>query len=194
MCALLTSRKRLIEWIILWFIKLMDRLLPVNVLLLLEDWFGKCFACVKWDSLLSCTFQLTRGIWQGGVLSPYLFALYVDDILAIVEKRRSRCFYQSVCVSIVMYADDILLLSPSVTVLQELLYVCENVLVSLDFSINPKKSVCTRIGPRCNTICCDIVSSKGHASHWVDSVRYLVWIYGILWKNGKIFATVIPLR
>jgi len=44
-----------------------------------------------------------------------------------------------------MYADDILLLSPSVTVLQELLYVCEKVLGSLDLSINPKKSVCTRI-------------------------------------------------
>ena len=72
-----------------------------------------------------------------------------------------------------MYADDILLLSPSVTVLQELLYVCENVLGSLDLSINPKKSVCKRIGPRCNTICCDIVSSKGRALPWVDSVRYL---------------------
>jgi len=134
------------------FIKLMDRLLPVNVLLLLEDWFGKCFTCVKWDSLLSCMFQLTRGIRQGGVLSPYLIALYVDDILAIVVKRRSGCFYQCVCVSIVMYADDILLLSPSVTVVQELLCVCENVLGSLDLSSNPKKSVCTRTGPRCNTV------------------------------------------
>ena len=72
-----------------------------------------------------------------------------------------------------MYADDILLLSPSVTVVQELLYVCENVLGSLDLSINPKKSVCTRIGPRCNTIFCEFVSSKGHALPWVDSVRYL---------------------
>jgi len=121
-------------------------------------------------------FQLTRGIRQGGVLPPYLFAVYVDDILAIVEKRRSGCFYQSVCVSIVMYADDILLLSPSVTVVQELLYVCENVLGSLDLSINPKKSVCTRIGPRCNTICCDIVSSKGHALPWVDSVNLGVYL------------------
>ena len=90
-------------------------------------------------------FQLTRGIRQGGVLSPYLFALYVDDVMAIVEKRRTGCFYRSMCVSIVMYADDILLLSPSVTVLQELLYVCEKVLGSLDLSINPKKSVCTRV-------------------------------------------------
>ena len=72
-----------------------------------------------------------------------------------------------------MYADDIPLLSPFVTVLQELVYVCENVLGSLDLSINPKKSVCTRIEPRCNTICCDIVGSKGHALHWVDSVRCL---------------------
>ena len=69
------------------FIKLMDRF--VNVLLLLEDWYGKCFTCVKWDSLLSCMFQLTRGIRQGGVLSPYLFALYVDDVMVIIEKRRS---------------------------------------------------------------------------------------------------------
>jgi len=81
------------------FIKLMDRF--VNVLLLLEDWYGKCFTCVKWDSLLSCMFQwdsllscmfhLTRGIRQGGVLSPYLFALYVDDVMVIIEKRRSGC-------------------------------------------------------------------------------------------------------
>ena len=71
------------------FIKLMDRF--VNVLLLLEDWYGKCFTGVKWDSLLSCMFQLTRGIRQGGVLSPYLFALYVDDVMVIIEKRRSGC-------------------------------------------------------------------------------------------------------
>ena len=159
------------------FIKLMDQLLPVNVLLLLKDWFGKCFTCVKWDLLLSCMFQLTRGIRQGSVLPPSLFAVYVDDILAIVEKRRSGCFYQSVCVSIVMYADDILLLSPSVTVVQELLYVCENVLGSLDLLINSKKSVCTHTGPRCNTIYCDIVSSKGHALHWVDSVTFYLGVY-----------------
>ena len=155
------------------FLKLMDRLLPVNVLMALESWFGKCYTCVKWGSITSCMFQLTRGIRQGGVLSPYLFAVYVDDLIATVENTRYGCFYKSTCVSIVMYADDILLLSPSVTALQDLLHVCESALRSVALFINPKKSVCMRIGPRCNNVCCDIVSSYGYVLHWVESIRYL---------------------
>ena len=49
------------------FCTLMDRLIPVNILQMLEDWFAKCFTCVKWGSVSSCFFQLTRGIRQGGV-------------------------------------------------------------------------------------------------------------------------------
>ena len=33
------------------FIKLKDRSLPISLLSLLEDWFGKCFTYVKWNSL-----------------------------------------------------------------------------------------------------------------------------------------------
>jgi len=62
-----------------------------------------------------------------------------------------------------MYADDTVLLSPSVTALQELLHVCEGVLQNLDLFINSKKSICMRIGPRYN----------GCALQWVESVRYL---------------------
>ena len=155
------------------FIKLMDRSVPISLLSLLEDWFGKCFTCVKWNSLFSDMFQLTCGIRQGGVLSPYLFAIYVDDIVSIVERTRSGCCYRSTNVNIIMYADDILLLSPSVVVLQELLHVCENALHDLDLVINSKKSVCLRIGPRCNNVCSDIVSLNGNILQWVESIRYL---------------------
>ena len=96
----------------------------------------------------------------------------MDNIIATVEHKRLGCFYKSVCVSIIVYADDIVLLSPSVTVLQEL-HVCEEVLKNLDLFINPKKSVCMRIGPPLNMSCCDIVSSNGSALQWVDSIRYL---------------------
>ena len=48
--------------------------------------------------------------------------------------------------SILLYADDILLVAPSVTALQQLLLLCEQELMWLDMSLNVKKSVCIRIG------------------------------------------------
>jgi len=47
-----------------------------------------------------------------------------------------------------MYADDIVLLAPSISALQHLLDVCESELQYLDMSINVNKSVCTRVGSR----------------------------------------------
>ena len=44
-----------------------------------------------------------------------LFAVYVDNVITTVEHKRRGCLYKSVCVSIIVYADDIVLLSPSVT-------------------------------------------------------------------------------
>ena len=54
--------------------------------------------------------------------------IYVDNVITTVEHKRLGCLYKSVCVSIIVCADDIVLLSPSVTALQELLHVCEGVL------------------------------------------------------------------
>jgi len=36
-------------------------------------------AVVRWDNMLSGTIQLMCGVRQGGVLSPVLFAVYVND-------------------------------------------------------------------------------------------------------------------
>ena len=38
------------------------------------------------------------------MLSPYLFAIYVDNVITTVEHKRLGCLYKSVCVSIIMYA------------------------------------------------------------------------------------------
>ena len=52
------------------------------------------------------------------------------------------------CVSIFLYADDIILLCPSVNGLQRLLRVCERAIEDIDMKINASKTVCMRIGPR----------------------------------------------
>jgi len=79
---------------------------------------------------------------QGSVLSRVLFAIYVDDLARCCKKERY--------LHIILYADDILLLAPSVTQLEMLLRKCEEELSSLDMAINVKKSACLRVGPRYN--------------------------------------------
>jgi len=59
------------------FIKLTQRRIPNNLLSICEHWFSVSSTCVKWGTYLSCFFNLKCGVRQGGVLSPYLFAVYI---------------------------------------------------------------------------------------------------------------------
>ena len=55
---------------------------------------------------------------------------------------------QESCAAIFLYADDIILLAPSVQALQSLVNICNSELSFLDMAINPKKSACMRFGPK----------------------------------------------
>ena len=41
-------------------------------------WYTTQTFCVKWGSVTSSYFNVTNGVRQGGILSPYLFTLYVN--------------------------------------------------------------------------------------------------------------------
>lgn len=154
------------------FIKLMEKRIPKNLLFLLENWFKSGATCVKWGCMVSKFFQLTCGIRQGGVLSPYLFAIYIDSVVDKVRRHRSTgCHIRYECFSIFLYADDIIILSPSVTSLQILLRICEDELEWLDMAINAKKSACMRIGPQCKAACANITTKDGHELQWVETIR-----------------------
>jgi len=40
------------------------------------------------------------------VLSPYLFAVYIDDVIQHVKSLNVGCMFRLVNVSIILYADD----------------------------------------------------------------------------------------
>ena len=87
------------------------------------------------------------------MLSPLLFALYVDDI-ANISKHIPGIF-------VFLHADDILILSPTVNKLQEFLNVIECELQAADLTISSKKSCCLRIGSRCDINCSIITNATG---------------------------------
>jgi hypothetical protein len=115
--------------------------------------------------LLFGFFHITFGVRQGSVLSPILFAIYVDDIVKCHQRGFHNC--------IILYADDILLISSSLCGLQSMFSDCERQLCDLDLQINTKKSCCLRIGSRFDSICCNIMSNSGRVLPWVAQMKYL---------------------
>ena len=66
-------------------------------------------------------FNLTAGMRQGGVLSPLFFAISVDQLVNRVKTVSASCYISTVCCSIFLYANDILLIGLTVSGLQALL-------------------------------------------------------------------------
>ena len=62
------------------YMKLMKRLIPNALLEVLENWLSSCLTCVKWSSSWSHFFSVDSGVRQGAVLSPFLFAVCVDEM------------------------------------------------------------------------------------------------------------------
>ena len=85
-----------------------------------------------------------------------------------------------------MYADDLILMSPSITILQKLLQIVEDNLISLEMSINPSKSSCIRFGPRYDIKCANIISQDGSSIPWVKHCKYL----GITMLSSRVFKCV----
>ena len=84
---------------------------------------------------------------------------------------------------ILLYADDILLIAPSLSSLQQLLLTCVRELEWLDMPINSHKSCCLRIGPRFKASCANICSINGRAIGWSSGIKYL----GIFIVSAKVF-------
>jgi len=122
------------------FYKMLSKGVPTIFVKLLMFWYGHLQSAVLWQSSLSEYFKVLSGVRQGGVLSPYLFAMYIDDIIDDVRKSGYGIYIGSLFLGCIVYADDILLLSSSCTGLQQMVNVCAKYGESWDICFNPSKS------------------------------------------------------
>ena len=64
----------------LLFAKLIKRNVPMCIVRLLLSWYRQQTMQGKWGTNYSSPFTVTNGVRQGGILSPYLFAVYLDEL------------------------------------------------------------------------------------------------------------------
>ena len=61
--------------------KLMDWIVPKCFVWLLMTWLTSHEAfTIRWGAAQTTSFKVTNGVMQGGILSPKLFAIYVDHL------------------------------------------------------------------------------------------------------------------
>ena len=126
---------------------LLKRGMPHHLIRSLVYWYRNQGCRVKWGSQFSGSFGVTNGIKQGGLISPYLFNVYMDDLSRRLGETSVGCFVGDVCVNHLAYADDMVLLAPCVRALQKLLEVCEDYALEFDIRYQTTKSMCMVVWP-----------------------------------------------
>ena len=124
------------------FRKLCEQNVPKCVTRLLRYWYMHQSIHVRWGKATSVSFRVTNGVRQGGVLSPLLFNIYVNELSERLNKVPAYCAIGRVRISHLFYADDLCVIAPSVQGLRLLLRECEKYGIEYDVKFNPAKSHC----------------------------------------------------
>ena len=96
---------------------------------------------VQLDNDFSKMFKTTIGVSQGGVLSPLLFSIYIDNLLNLIQKLNLGIKIGSLEIDVLAYADDILLITNTKLNMQIMLNKLSQCGEELEIKLNPDKSV-----------------------------------------------------
>ncbi len=131
-------------------------------------------AQVKWDGSTSTTFNMSNGVKQGSVISPLLFTLYVDELIQTLEKSGYSCKLGAKYYDILVYDDDIFLLSPSFYELQNMLNICNMFAEDKGLHFNAKKTKCIAFHNKHEQLItehCTVVLN-GDTIKWFSDIAY----------------------
>ena len=127
------------------FCKLIDRGCPAFIVRILYYWYSTQKFTIRWCHGLSKKITVCNGVKQGGILSPHLFNVYMDDLSVILNKLQIGCIYAGTIINHLMYADDLCIFSPSVSGLRKLTNCCEKYGDIFNITYNVNKSYCVVI-------------------------------------------------
>lgn len=108
---------------------------------LLVNYYNKSSVIVNVDGKCSSCFKTTQGVKQGGILSPFLFNFFMNDLITSCLDLNVGALIGKSNVSCLAYCDDLLLLSPVKTHMDILLKTCIGFSEDWKVRFNPDKSI-----------------------------------------------------
>ena len=157
---------------------LLKKDIPGTVIRLLLDSYTRQYAYMRWNNCMSTPIKMENGVKQGGVLSPTLFCIYFDELLRRLRETDVGCHVGHMSYAAFGYADDLLLLSPSIHGLEILVKTSESFASEYGVTFNAKKTECICFSKNA----CPLqrqVKVNGQHVKWKEKVKYL----GIILTN-----------
>ena len=123
--------------------------MPKPLVQFLLRWYKTQQLSIHWIGRTSEHFEVTNGVCQGGVLSPVLFAVYLDSLLDSLCSSGRGCFGGNHFCGALCYADDLIILAPSPDALRKMLAQSEAYAVSHDirFIVSKTQLICFHHSP-----------------------------------------------
>jgi len=131
-----------------------EKNIPPHVVQVISSLYRNGTGQVHYENHVSETFNLSQGVRQGSILSPYLYNIYTELLLTSLEKHsKVGTSLHGTYTGIIMYADDIILISPTVSGLQTLVNKCTTYCNNLGVAINADKTEFISSGIPTNSGC-----------------------------------------
>lgn len=113
------------NWLTLFTKLSSNNKIPTTILTFLIKLYLEGEAAISYNKCSSNTFNLSRGVRQGSLLSHYLYNLYTKDLLdQISQLKIGTLLPGSIDTLVIAYADDLIIMSPTLKGLQVILDKC----------------------------------------------------------------------
>ena len=95
---------------------------------------------IEWGNTRSDNIHMSNGVKQGGILSPLLFNIYLMPLFKNIQNSGIGCYMGNLPANIFGYADDIVILAPTIYALKQLILLCEQYSKLYNLKFNTEKS------------------------------------------------------
>lgn len=112
---------------------------PLTILMLMHVYTNQTMLA-SWNGCTSDSFHCCNGVKQGGILSPLLFCVYVDELLSRLKSSKVGCHISNTFTGAFGYADDLTLIAPSILAAKDMLKTCEIFASEYQVKFNASKS------------------------------------------------------
>ncbi len=128
---------------------------------------------VRWNGCNSDSFPTSNGVKQGGILSPILFCIYMDELLHRLKASKVGCYIGDTFYGGLGYADDLYLLAPNRRSTCILLNICESFGKEYCVKFNSTKSLLILFNNRNNYVNMTPLNLNGEVIHVQEKATHL---------------------